>query len=71
MKVPLDRVADNLPPPEKPFPVSAVDARVSEYRGLGTHLSLWEDAAQPADTQVRWPSGPATRYCQYRTCADE
>lgn len=52
MKVPLDKVADNLPPPEKPLPVSAADARVSDYRGIGTRLSLWEDVAGSGPTEV-------------------
>lgn len=58
MKVPLDKVADNLPPPEKPVPVSAADVRVSDYRGIGTQLSLWEDVAVSGPAEVREAANP-------------
>ena len=52
MKVPLDKVADNLPPPAKPVPLSAANSRDSEYRGIGTPLRRWEDIALSVPLEV-------------------
>lgn len=52
MKVPLEKVADNLPPPQKPVPVTPSDRQISGYRGIGTHLQQWDDIAVETSTEV-------------------
>ncbi len=53
MKAPLEKVADNLPPPTRPAPLTSADERRSGYGGLGTRWTSWERL------QVRPP-------CRYR-----
>ena len=42
MKAPLEKVADNLPPPTRPAPLTSADERRSGYGGLGTRWTSWE-----------------------------
>ena len=43
MKAPLEKVADNLPPPMRPTPLTSADQRRSGYGGLGTRWTSWEE----------------------------
>ena len=42
MKAPLEKVADNLPPPTRPAPLTSADEQSSGYSGLGTRWTAWE-----------------------------
>ena len=42
MKAPLEKVADNLPPPTRPAPLTSADERRSGYAGLNTGWTSWE-----------------------------
>jgi len=54
MKAPLEKVADNLPPPTRPAPLTSANERRSGYGGLGTRWTSWErlQARRCADSRL-------------------